>query len=62
MRLINAADLTFKTDAELFAMIREASESLQGMDVSGLEYAATISSLEIIKRALAARRMSGPSL
>jgi hypothetical protein len=32
------------------------------MDVSGLEYAATISSLEIIKRALAARRMSGPKM
>ncbi len=29
MRLINVADLTFKTTAELIAMIREVSESLQ---------------------------------
>ena len=60
MRFINAADLIFKTDAELLAMIREISESLQSMEESGPEYAATISSLAIIGRALAARRMSGP--
>ena len=60
MRLINVADLTFKTTAELIAMIREVSESLQYMHVASDEYRATISSLQIIKRALAARRMSGP--
>ncbi len=60
MKFINAADLTFKTSAELTAMISEIVESLQDMDVSSPEYTATISSLQIIKRALAARRMSGP--
>jgi hypothetical protein len=40
-------------------MIREIVESLQQMDVSSPEYSATISSLQIVKRALA-RRMSGP--
>ena len=60
MKFINAADLTFKTNAELFALIREASDSLQDMDVNDPEYEATMSSLEIIRRTLAARRMSGP--
>lgn len=62
MNFINAADLTFKTSAELTAMISEIVESLQDMDVSSPEYTATISSLQIVKRALAARRMSGPGL
>lgn len=60
MKLINVADLIFKTDAELIALIREVTESLQDMEINSPEYAATISSLCIIKRTLAARRTRGP--
>ena len=60
MRLINATDLTYKTEAELIGLIHEASESLQYMHVASDEYAATVSSIHVIRRALVARRMSGP--
>lgn len=61
MNFINAADLTFKTEAELIAMIRKATESLQYMNVADPDYAATIGSIRIIRRTLAARQqMKGP--
>lgn len=61
MNFINAADLTFKTNAELIAMIRKATESLYCMNVADPEYAATIGSIQIMKRTLAARQqMNGP--
>ena len=60
MKLVNAADLTFKTKAELHAMIREATDSLAEMHLDSDEYAATVSSILIIRRALAARQMPRP--
>lgn len=62
MKLINIADLTFKTDAEIRAMIAEALQSLGGMDPTGPEYDATASSIGIMRRALAARRPKVPGL
>lgn len=58
--IINATDLAFKSTAQLTAMIGEVLECLQDMDVSSPEYIAAMNSLQILKRALAARRMSGP--
>lgn len=60
MRLITAVDLTFKSDALLMHMIREYSDRLYTMDASTYEYYIVRDSLEIMKRALVARRMSGP--
>lgn len=60
MRLINAADLTFKSEAELKFMIREYETWLYTMDASTYQYSVMRDSLEVIKRALAARRMGGP--
>jgi hypothetical protein len=59
MRMINAADLVFKSNNELIALIREISESLQYMDVNSREYEPTVASLGIVKRTLQARRMKG---
>jgi len=58
MRLINAADLTFKSVADLYFMIRQYSDRLATMDASTYEYSIVRDSLEIIKRALAARLKS----
>ena len=58
MRLINAADLTFKSVADLYFMIRKYSDRLATMDASTYEYSVVRDSLEIIKRALAARLAS----
>jgi hypothetical protein len=55
MRLINAADLTFKSVADLYFMIRQYSDMLCTMDASTYEYSIVRDSHEIIKRALAAR-------
>ena len=62
MTFINAADLTFKTDAELLAIIREISETLEDLDVSSPEFTSAVCSLSIIRRALSARRnrIKGP--
>ena len=61
MKLITAVDLTFKSDVLLMHMIREYSDRLFTMDASTYEYYIIRDSLEIMKRALAARRrMSGP--
>ncbi len=60
MRLITAVDLTFKSDVLLMHMIREYADRLFTMDASTYEYYIIRDSLEIMKRALAARRMSGP--
>lgn len=62
MKLINAGDLAFMTSTEIAVLIREASESLEALDVTSPEYSATISSITLLKRALSARRMSGPKL
>jgi len=58
MRLINAADLTFKSTAELQFMIREFSDMLYTADASTYQYSVLRDSLEVIKRALAARLKS----
>ncbi|MBE0614864.1 MAG: hypothetical protein IH604_14435 [Burkholderiales bacterium] len=58
--IINATELTFKSTAQLTAMIGEVLQCLRSMDASSPEYAAAMYSLQILKRALAARRMSGP--
>jgi hypothetical protein len=58
MRLINAADLTFKSVADLYFMIRQYSDKLNTMDASTYEYSVVRDSLEVIKRALAARLAS----
>jgi hypothetical protein len=58
MRLINAADLTFKSVADLYFMIREYSDQLATMDASTYEYSVVRDSLEVVKRALAARLAS----
>ncbi|MGQ0524259.1 MAG: hypothetical protein ACT4P8_11455 [Betaproteobacteria bacterium] len=61
MNFINATHLAYKTEAELFAMIRRAAESLDNMDAADPDRAATIASIRIMKQALAARRqMKGP--
>ena len=60
MRLINAADLTFKSDEELRYMIREYENWTLTMDASTYEYSVMRHSLEQLKRALVARQMSGP--
>ena len=60
MRVIDAAALTCKTNGELIAMIRAAIESLQYMDVAGPEYAATVASIQVMRRVLAARQLRGP--
>ncbi len=60
MKYINAADWTFKTNGELIALIREATESLQYKNVAGPEYAATVSAIQVMRRVLTARRISGP--
>lgn len=60
MKLISVADLTFKSNAEVMAMIKEVLESLNEMEVTSPEYAATIGSLGILKRTLAARRANKP--
>ena len=58
MRLINAADLTFKSAADLYFMIRQYSDRLNTMDASTYEYSVVRDSLQVIKRALAARLTS----
>jgi hypothetical protein len=60
MKMINAADLTFKSTNELVALIKEIAASLQDMPIESPEYQATVSSLTIAKRALQARRMKRP--
>ena len=60
MRLINAADLTFKSDAELRYMIREYEALLITMDASTYQYSVLRDSLIQIRRALAARQIPGP--
>jgi hypothetical protein len=60
MRLINAADLAFKSDAELRYMIREYENWMLTMDASTYEYSVMRHSLEQIKRALVHRQISGP--
>jgi hypothetical protein len=60
MRLINAADLTFKSDAELRYMIREYENWTLTMDASTYEYSVLRDSLEQLRRALMARQMPGP--
>ena len=62
MKFINAADLTFKTDAELLAIICEISETLEDLDPSSPEFTSAVCSLSILRRALTARRnrIKGP--
>ena len=62
MNFINVADLPFRTNAELIAMIQAAAESLQYMNVAGPEYAATVASIQVMRRVLAARQLRGPKL
>ena len=60
MIFINVSNLACKTNAELLALIRQATESLRYINVADPEYAATVSIIEIMRRTLAARQMRGP--
>ena len=60
MRFINVSNLACKTNAELRALIQQATESLRQMNVADPEYAAMLRIIEIVRRTLAARQMSGP--
>lgn len=60
MKFINVSNLACKTNAELRALIYKATETLRHMNVADPEYATTVRIIEIIRRTLAARQMSGP--
>ena len=62
MNLINVSNLACKTNAELLALIQKATMSLRRMNVADPEYAATVRIIEIMRRTLAARQMSGLKL
>ena len=62
MKITSAAELRFKTNAQLTAMIQAAIESLRYIDCADPAYAATVTSINIIKRVLASRRPCGPRL
>lgn len=59
-RLINSADLQFKSDSELIEMIRIAWEELHELAMQRPEYAATLASVRVIKRELEHRRSRRP--
>ncbi len=60
MELINVADLTFKSNAEIIEMILEALQSLKRMKSGDPEHEATMHSIRIMRRELFARRMREP--
>jgi len=60
MRFINTSDLRSKSNGELLALIQKATEILRYMKADDPDFVATIHIIQVIKRTLAARQMSGP--